>query len=106
MDQVRSLRGGIKIPSDEPLAPRHTLSLLLASLTPSIPENCKNFAMLSRDIHWSLKTVVFIEGLNIDLTVSINLKGHDNEADFLGFLQKLDPHRSLKLPFAPFRFWL
>jgi hypothetical protein len=35
-----------------------------------------------------------------------NLKGHDNEADFLGFLQKLVPHRSLTLPFEPFRFWL
>jgi hypothetical protein len=34
------------------------------------------------------------------------LKGHGNEADFLGFLQKLDPYRSLKLPFEPFRFWL
>jgi hypothetical protein len=39
----------------------------------------------------------------------ISLKGtwHDgNEADFLGFLQKLVPHRSLTLPFEPFRFWL
>jgi hypothetical protein len=35
-----------------------------------------------------------------------DLKGHDNEADFLGFLQKLGPHRSLSLPFEPFRFWL
>jgi hypothetical protein len=34
------------------------------------------------------------------------LKGHGNEADFLGFLQKLVPHRSLTLPFQPFRFWL
>jgi hypothetical protein len=34
------------------------------------------------------------------------LKGHDNEADFLGFLQKLVPHRSLTLPFKPFWFWL
>ncbi len=34
------------------------------------------------------------------------LKGHGNEADFLGFLQKLGPHRSLTLPFKPFRFWL
>ncbi len=33
-------------------------------------------------------------------------KGHGNEADFLGFLQKLVPHRSLTLPFEPFRFWL
>ncbi len=34
------------------------------------------------------------------------LKGHGNEADFLGFLQKLVPHRSLTPPFKPFRFWL
>jgi hypothetical protein len=34
------------------------------------------------------------------------LKGHGNEADFLGFLQKMVPHRSLTLPFEPFRFWL
>jgi hypothetical protein len=33
------------------------------------------------------------------------LKGHGNEADFLGFFQKLVPHRSLTLPFEPFRFW-
>jgi len=31
-----------------------------------------------------------------------SLKGHGNEADFLGFLQKLVPHRSLTLPFEPF----
>jgi hypothetical protein len=34
------------------------------------------------------------------------LKRYGNEADFLGFLQKLVPHRSLTLPFEPFRFWL
>jgi hypothetical protein len=34
------------------------------------------------------------------------LKGHGNEADFLGFLQKWVPHRSLTLPFEPFQFWL
>ena len=31
------------------------------------------------------------------------LKGHGNEADFLGFLQKLVGHESLRLPFEPFR---
>jgi hypothetical protein len=31
---------------------------------------------------------------------SLTLKGHGNEADFLGFLQKLGPHRSLTLPFS------
>jgi hypothetical protein len=35
-----------------------------------------------------------------------NLKGHGNEADFIGFLHKLFPHRSLTLPFEPFLFWL
>ncbi len=29
-----------------------------------------------------------------------------NEADFLGFLQKLVPHESLTLPFGQFRFWI
>jgi hypothetical protein len=36
----------------------------------------------------------------------LHLKGHGNGADLLGFLQKLVPHRSLTLPFEPFRFWL
>jgi hypothetical protein len=31
---------------------------------------------------------------------------NSNEADFLGFLQELVPHRSLTLTFEPFRFWL
>ncbi len=34
------------------------------------------------------------------------LKVHGNEADFLGFLQKMVPHRSLTLLFELFRFWL
>jgi hypothetical protein len=38
--------------------------------------------------------------------VNILLKGHGNETDFLGFLQKLVPHESPTLPFGPFRFWL
>jgi hypothetical protein len=36
----------------------------------------------------------------------ISLKGHGNEADFLGFLHKSVRHRSLTLHFEPFRFWL
>ncbi len=36
----------------------------------------------------------------------LTLKGHGNEADFLGFLQKLVPHRYLTLPFEPIRLWL
>jgi hypothetical protein len=35
-----------------------------------------------------------------------NLKGHGNEADFLGFLQKSVRHRFLTLNFEPFRFGL
>jgi hypothetical protein len=34
------------------------------------------------------------------------LKGHGNEADFLGFLHKLVPHRFITRPFEPFQFWL
>ncbi len=34
------------------------------------------------------------------------LKGHGNEADFLGFLHKPVWHRFLTLCFEPFRFWL
>jgi len=41
-----------------------------------------------------------------DCCRTVPLKGHGNEADFLGFLQKLVSHRSLTLPFEPFRFWL
>ncbi len=40
------------------------------------------------------------------IPVWVGLKGHGNEADFLGFLQKLGPHRSLTLSFEPIRFWL
>jgi hypothetical protein len=38
--------------------------------------------------------------------VSFSLKGHCNEADFLGFLHKPVLHRSLTLSIQPFRFWL
>ncbi len=34
------------------------------------------------------------------------LKGHGNEPDFLGFLQKSVRHRFLNLNFEPFRFGL
>ncbi len=42
----------------------------------------------------------------VEVDTGVDLKGHGKEADFLGFLQKLVPHRSLTLPFEPFRFWL
>jgi len=38
--------------------------------------------------------------------LKIVLKGHGNEADFLGFLQKSVRHRSLTLHVDLFRFWL
>ncbi len=62
--------------------------------------------------HWSLS------GWSVDMhsweclheardgILDISLKGHGNETDFLGFLQKLVSHESLTLPFRPFRFWL
>ncbi len=34
----------------------------------------------------------------------LSLKGHGNEADFLGFLHKSVRHRSLTIHFEPFRF--
>ncbi len=40
------------------------------------------------------------------LVFFVCLKGHGNEADFLGFLQKSVPHESLTLPFVPFRVWI
>ncbi len=45
-------------------------------------------------------------GLRIVCWFSLDLTGHGNEADFPGFLHYLVPHRSLTLPFEPFRFWL
>ncbi len=50
--------------------------------------NPKNTSLVS--YHWAI----------------IYLKGHGNEADFLGFLQKSVPHESLTLHFEPFRFSL
>jgi hypothetical protein len=48
-----------------------------------------------------------LQGTNLRVLNSIDfLKGHGNEADFLGFLQKFGPHRSLTLPFEPFCFWI
>ncbi len=38
--------------------------------------------------------------------IIVTLKGHGNEADFLGFLQNSVRHRFLTLNFEPFRFWL
>ncbi len=38
--------------------------------------------------------------------IFFNLKGHGNEADFLGFIHKTVRHRPITLHFEPFRFWL
>jgi hypothetical protein len=64
-----------------------------------------------KPLNKSMVTVHHIPGFfvcQIDLLKGrfSRLKGHGNEADFLGFLQKLGPHRSLTLPFEPFRYWL
>ncbi len=47
-------------------------------------------------VHFNVRTPIQI----------LFLKGHGNVTYFLGFLNKLDLHRSLTLPFEPFRFWL
>ncbi len=74
-----------------------------------------------KKVHNKISKLCFRSGVrepsdikNLDLKVNAlrenldvrNLKGHGNEADFLGFLQKLVPHRYLTLLFEPFRFWL
>ncbi len=53
-----------------------------------------------------LSAVTTTGKLKNTLSSHLALKGHGNEANFLGFLQKLVPHRSLTLPFEPLRFWL
>jgi hypothetical protein len=65
--------------------------------------------MASLQPHISLHRVNYVIPLcifYIRFALPCNLKGHGNEADFLGILQKLVPHRSLTLPFELFRFWL
>ncbi len=47
-----------------------------------------------------------MSGRTLAVVLFAFLKGHGNEADFLGSLQKLVPHRYLTLPFEPFRYWL
>ncbi len=46
---------------------------------------------------------IIMEAFHRFASISMPLKGHSNEADFLGFLHKLVPHRSLTLPFEQFR---
>ncbi len=54
-------------------------------------------------LNWA-RTGCFTQSLSAADLGLFHLKGHGNEADFLGFLQKLVPHESLALPFEPFRF--
>jgi hypothetical protein len=57
--------------------------------------------LLSRDEEESLPE----DMLGTPISFNI-LRGHGNEADFLGFLHKSVRHRSLTLHFEPFRFWI
>jgi hypothetical protein len=50
--------------------------------------------------------ILYVAGKYQCVMLQYRLKGHGNEADFLGFWQKLVPQRSLTLPVEPFRFWL
>ncbi len=52
------------------------------------------------ETHFKKYSIGMIKILNLPL------KGHGNEADFLGFLQKSVRHRFLTLHFEPFRFGL
>ncbi len=65
------------------------------------PLPCSEETLLEGDPEVTLQT-----GMKRQVHKIQKLKGHGNEADFLGFLQKLVPHRSLTLPFEPFRFRL
>ena len=51
-------------------------------------------------------TTHFMVSILNRFTLNKTLKGHGNEADFLGFLQKSVRHRFLTLDFEPFRFGL
>ncbi len=80
------------------------------SLSPIIP-CAHSLESLMEGHNWFLNQFVKIPRRSIivyfsSLLAKACLKGHGNEADFLGFLQKLGLHRSLTLPFELFRFWL
>jgi hypothetical protein len=49
-----------------------------------------------------LNPLLFIRGLSCPCGVQTSLKGHGNEADFLGVLYKSVRHRFLTLHFKPF----
>jgi hypothetical protein len=54
----------------------------------------------------SLLATLECSGNRRKATLYPTLKGHGNEADFLGILHKPVWHRSITLRFKPFRFWL
>jgi hypothetical protein len=62
---------------------------------------------LAHDHHsYSIELVQYGSSKKHGDAVFVFLKGHGNEADFLGFLLKLVPHRFPTLPFEPLRFRL
>ncbi len=56
----------------------------------------------SRNLHILAVCVCFKGWLRVYYGLDLSLKGHGNEADFLGFLQKSVRHRFLTLNFEPF----
>ncbi len=73
----------------------------------SIPAfDCVHTACVGAPVVSYISAVACIPAVVSGHDIAVSLKGHGNEADFLGFLQKLGLHRSLTLPFEPFRFWL
>jgi hypothetical protein len=63
--------------------------------------------MTENKIHWPVNANVQLKEFHSQLTTKArqmlgkHLKGHGNEAEFLGILQKLVPHRSPYTTFVP-----
>jgi hypothetical protein len=74
----------------------------------SSPKSLLFFVFLLHIILWKLTLSVVSLHVAGEVTgkKKRQLKGHGNEADFLGFLHKLVRHRSFTVHFEPFRFWL
>ncbi len=69
-----------------PLTPKHSI------LPPALPSQV-SWVMVGQESQDRF--------INFNYRKSLFVKGHGNEADFLGFLQKFVPHESLTLPFGP-----
>jgi hypothetical protein len=76
-----------------------------------MPSKAKNWEIFcqkhQRKKIFNLNVMWYQSRLLYHLFINIHkfyLKGHGNEADFLGFLHKSVRHRSLTLHFEPFRF--